>query len=156
MVIEKRLEELDIILPNPAKPAGSYALSETAGDLLFLSGTGGSADGRSVFGKLGREVTIDEGYASARGAVINYLGIMKDKLGDLDRVESIVKLLCFINCTSDFSRQPEVADGASDLLLEVFGKEKGLHARSAVGVSSLPFNIPVEIEMIVKIRNQDV
>ena len=78
---------------------------------------------------------------------------MKGVLSDLDRIEQIVKMICFVNCTDDFIRHPEIADGASDLLLEIFGEEKGLHARSAIGVYSLPFNIPVEIEMIVRVSN---
>ncbi|MBI9106650.1 MAG: RidA family protein [Spirochaetales bacterium] len=152
MIIEKRLNALGLSLPEVPKSVGSYATAVLSGDMLYLSGTGGVDNGEMpVYGKLGKEVTIEMGYSSARGAVLNLLSTMKAVLGDLDRVEKIVKLLCFVNCTSDFNRQPEVANGASDLLIEIFGEEKGLHARSAIGACSLPFNIPVEIEMIVRL-----
>ena len=153
MKIEKRLEELGIELAPAQKAVGSYSTAVLSGNMLYLSGTGGVDTGQKpVFGKLGREVTIEQGYSSARGAVLNFLSTMKAELGDLDRVEQIVKLIGFINCSSDFHRQPEVINGASDLLIEVFGKERGLHARSAIGAYSLPFNIPVEIELIVKVH----
>lgn len=153
MMIEKRLNELGLVLPSVPESVGSYVTVVLSGDLLYLSGTGGfNAEDSPVFGKLGRDVSIEQGYASCKGIVLNLLSTMKEYLGDLDRVEQIVKLLCFVNCTSDFIRQPEVVNGASDLLIEIFGEEKGLHARSAIGVFSLPFNIPVEIEMIVRVR----
>jgi enamine deaminase RidA (YjgF/YER057c/UK114 family) len=153
MIIEKRLEDLGIVLPPTPVAVGSYATAILSGDMLYLSGTGGFNTGDTpVFGKLGREVTIDQGYSSSKGIVLNFLSTMKDFLGDLDRVEQIVKLLCFVNCTSDFIRQPEVVNGASDLLLEIFGEDRGFHVRSAIGVFSLPFNIPVEIEMIVRVH----
>lgn len=153
MKIETRLKELGIVLPPVSKPVGSYATSVLSGNMLYLSGTGGFDIGQEpVFGKLGREISIEDGYSSARGTVLNLLSTMKDILGDLDRVEKIVKLLGFVNCTSDFIRQPEVINGASDLLLEIFGPETGLHTRAAVGVYSLPFNIPVEIEMMVRVH----
>lgn len=154
MLIETKLNNLGIILPPVPKSVGSYITSVLTGDMLYLSGTGGFDTGEPpIFGKLGKEVSIEQGYSSSRGIVLNFLSTMKEVLGDLDRVKKIVKLLCFVNCTSDFVCQPEVANGASDLLLEIFGEEKGLHARSAIGVFSLPFNIPVEIEMIVRVNN---
>ena len=155
MKIEERLKYLGLILPETPTAVGSYQPAVLVGDMLYLSGTGGIDPGRQpVFGKVGSELSIEEGYASAKGAVLNFLSTIKDVLGDLDRVEKVVKLLCMVNCKPDFTRQPEVANGASDLLLKVFGDETGAHARSAIGVCSLPFNIPVELEMIVKVRPQ--
>ena len=101
---------------------------------------------------MGKDLTLDEGYEAARLVGINLLARLKSTLGDLDRVERIVKLLSMVNCTPEFNQQPQVANGCSDLLVEVFG-EKGRHARSAVGMSSLPNDIPVEIEMIVEVRD---
>jgi len=152
MIVENRLRDSGIVLPKAPEPKGCYVTSVLAGDMLYLSGTGG-ADIEKIpaFGKLGEDVSIEQGYEAARGAALSFLSTMKDVLGDLDRVEKIVKLMCFINSSPDFTRHPEVANGASNLLIDVFGKEKGLHARSAVGAISLPFNIPVEIEMIVKV-----
>jgi len=153
MRIEKKLEKLGIVLPPCPKPVGSYSTAILSGNMLYLSGTSGADnEGKPVLGKIGQEVSIEQGYSSARGAVLNFLSTLKAELGDLDRVERIVKLLGFVNCTPDFYRHPEVINGASDLLLEVFGEERGLHARSAVGVYSLPFNISVEIEMIVQVK----
>lgn len=153
MRIEKKLEKLGIVLPPCPKPVGSYSTATLSGNMLYLSGTSGADnEGKPVLGKIGQEVSIEQGYSSARGAVLNFLSTLKAELGDLDRVERIVKLLGFVNCTPDFYRHPEVINGASDLLIEVFGEERGLHARSAVGVYSLPFNISVEIEMIVQVR----
>lgn len=153
MIIEKRLMELGITLPPVPKPMGSYATWVQAGDMVYLSGTG-SADIHKFecVGKVGCELTLEQGYEAARGAVLNLFSTLKSAIGDLDKVEQIVKVLGFVNSAPDFHRQPEVMNGASDLLVAIFG-EKGRHARSAIGTDNLPFNIPVEVEMIVKVKN---
>lgn len=152
MIIEKRLNELGITLPPPPESKGSYVTAVICNDLVYLSGTGSpELSGLPGQGKLGSDLTVEQGYQLAQGTVFNLLSTLKAKIGDLDRVEQIVKLLGFVNSAPDFTRHPEVINGASDLLREIF-QEKGCHARSAVGTGSLPFNIPVEIEMIVRIK----
>jgi enamine deaminase RidA (YjgF/YER057c/UK114 family) len=121
------------------------------GNLLFVSGHGPYNDGKSILsGKLGKELTVEEGYKTARNVALNCLASVKGTLGDLNKVKRVVKLLGMVNCTEDFRDQPKVINGASDLLVEVFG-DAGRHARSAVGMQSLPNGIPVEIEMILEV-----
>jgi enamine deaminase RidA (YjgF/YER057c/UK114 family) len=110
------------------------------------------ADGSRVEGKLGGDLSIEEGYEAAKLTALNLLGSLRDQIGDLDRVNRVVKLLCMVNCTPEFGQQPAVANGASDLLVEVFG-DKGRHARSAVGMAALPNNVSIEIEMIVEVSS---
>ena len=150
--IENRIEALGITLPESPQPIANYVPTVQTGNLLFVAGLGPAArgDGSTPSGKVGKDLTLDEGYEAARLVGINLLSRLKSSLGDLDRVERIVKLLSMVNCTPEFNQQPQVANGCSDLLVEVFG-EKGRHARSAVGMASLPNDIPVEIEMIVEI-----
>jgi enamine deaminase RidA (YjgF/YER057c/UK114 family) len=149
---DARLAELGIELPPPPNPIGSYKTAVICGDLLFLSGTTCYAEGGLLFtGRVGAEVSVDQGYRAARQAALNLLAVVRDALGGLDRVERIVKLNGYVNSAPDFDRQPEVVNGASDLLVEVFG-EMGRHARTSIGVSDLPGHIPVEIEMVVQIR----
>ena len=152
--IENRIEELGITLPESPQPIANYVPTVQTGNLLFVAGLGPAAreDGSTPSGKVGRDLTLEEGYEAARLVGINLLSRLKSSLGDLDRVERIVKLLSMVNSTPEFNQQPQVANGCSDLLVEVFG-EKGRHARSAVGMASLPNDIPVEIEMIVEIRD---
>lgn len=151
-MIEKHLEELGIVLPLAPLPMGSYVSAQWAGDLLFISGAGPVKEGKpTCTGKLGKELSLEEGRQAAYEAAINLIAILKYHLGSLDRVEQVVKLLGFVASEENFSNQISVINGASDLLVEVFG-EKGKHARSAVGISVLPFNIPVEIEMIVRVK----
>ncbi len=152
--IENRIEELGITLPESPQPIANYVPTVQTGNLLFVAGLGPAAreDGSTPSGKVGKDLTLEEGYEAARLVGINLLSRLKSSLGDLDRVERIVKLLSMVNCTPGFNQQPQVANGCSDLLVEVFG-EKGRHARSAVGMASLPNDIPVEIEMIVEIRD---
>jgi enamine deaminase RidA (YjgF/YER057c/UK114 family) len=120
--------------------------------LLFVSGHGPYNDGRiKISGKVGKELTLEEGYQVARNVALNCLATVKDVLGDLDKVKKVVKLLGMVNCTEDFKDQPKVINGASDLLVEIFG-DAGKHARSAVGMQALPNNIPVEIEMILEVE----
>lgn len=152
MKIEKRLSELGIEIKEAVAPLANYVSVQQSGDLLFLSGAGPLRDGKpTMTGCLGGGVTIEQGYAAAREGAVNLLCALKGYLGDLDRVEQIVKLLGFVNCTPDFGQQPAVINGASDLFVEVFG-DKGRHARSAVGTCALPMGIPVEIELIVRVK----
>ncbi len=154
MEIEARLKMLGLSLPDPPKPIGAYLTARQAGNLLFLSGTTCyTPDGLLFRGRLGKELTLSEGYASARQTMLNLLSVAKTALGDLDRVEGVVKLNGYVNSTPDFERQPEVINGASDLLEQVFG-ERGKHARTSIGVNALPGNIPVEIEMVLQVRSQ--
>ena len=152
MEIEKKLRELGITLPEPPEPVAAYLPTVQVGDLLFLSGTTCYLDGEILYtGRVGEELTLEEGYAAARQTALNLLSVIQAALGDLDRVERVVKLNGYVNSAREFDRQPEVINGASDLLEEVFD-ERGRHARTALGVSALPFHIPVEIELIVQVR----
>lgn len=151
MSAEKKLKELGITLPETPKPIANYVPAVRAGNLLFVSGHGPFNDGKTMIsGKLGKELTIEQGYQTARNVALNCLASVKAMIGDLDRVRRVVKLLGMVNCTEDFKDQPKVINGASDLLVEVFG-DTGKHARSAVGMQSLPNGIPVEIEMILEV-----
>ncbi|MBK7723865.1 MAG: RidA family protein [Dehalococcoidia bacterium] len=151
MTVAQRLNELGIELATPRPPQANYVSAVRTGNLIFLSGTGPYLpDGGLVTGKVGGELTVEQGYAAARWAMLALLANLQAELGDLERVARVVKLLGMVNCTVDFTRQPEVINGASDLLVEVFG-ERGRHARSAVGMFALPRNIAVEIEMIVEV-----
>jgi enamine deaminase RidA (YjgF/YER057c/UK114 family) len=151
--IDQRLTELGIELPAAATPVANYVNAvTTSGNLVFLAGKGPNLPGGGyVTGKVGRDLTIEEGYAAARLTGISQLAALKAHLGSLDRVKRIVKVTGMVNATDDFTQQPEVINGFSDLMVEVFG-DKGKHARSAVGMASLPRNIAVEIEMIVEIE----
>ena len=149
---EANLEALHIDLPVPTPPPGiNFELAVRTGNLLFLSGGGPQKpDGSFVTGKVGQDLTVEEGYEAARLTAINQLGVLKATLGDLNRVKRIIKMFGMVDATADFTEHPAVINGASDLLVDVFG-DCGRHARSAVGMGSLPFGIPVEIEMIVEI-----
>ncbi|MCE5196211.1 MAG: RidA family protein [Negativicutes bacterium] len=146
--IENRLKTLGIVLPPPAAPLGIYRPAKQIGNLIYTSGCGS----RSYIGRVGSDFSIAVGQAAAREAVLNCLAAIQSLTGDLDRVEEIWKLLGFIRSAAGFSEQPNVLNGASQLLLDLFG-EAGQHARSAIGVSELPEGIAVEIEMIVKVRD---
>ena len=150
--IESRLEHLGISLPAEPVPIANYVPGVRTGNLLYLSGLGPAsrADGTTPSGKVGRDLTTEEGYEASRLTGINILARMKGELGDLDRVRRVVKLLGMVNSAPDFNQQPAVVNGCSDLLVEVFG-EKGRHARSAVGMAALPNDIPVEIEVIIEV-----
>jgi enamine deaminase RidA (YjgF/YER057c/UK114 family) len=153
MEIEARLEQLGLTLPAPPTPVGAYVTSRQAGDLLFLSGTTCYVPGGLLYkGRLGGELDLEQGYAAARQTMLNLLGVAKAVLGDLDRVECVVKVNGYVNRTADFIRQPEVINGASDLLVQLYG-ERGRHARTSIGVNVLPGNIPVEIEMVLQVRS---
>jgi enamine deaminase RidA (YjgF/YER057c/UK114 family) len=153
MAIEQRLRELGITLPAVGGALGNYVHTKRGGNLLYLSGKGPQgADGGMPRGKLGAGMSVDEGYRHARQVGVVLIAAMKDALGgDLDRVAGIVKVLGMVNAAPDFEDHPRIVNGCSDLFVEVFG-EAGRHARSAVGMSSLPAGIPVEIEVIVAVR----
>jgi enamine deaminase RidA (YjgF/YER057c/UK114 family) len=152
MKVEQRLKELGIELTKPTTPMASYVNAVRTGNLLYLAGKGPGLPGKPLpVGKLGRDFSIDQGYGFARDTGLSILAVLKDELGDLDRVKRIVKVLGMVNATSEYGSQPEVINGCSDLFVEVFG-DRGRHARSAVGVGSLPRGIPVEIEVIVEIE----
>lgn len=152
MSVEQRLSELGITIGTPGRPVANYVGAVRTGNLVFVSGHGPrKPEGGNVTGKLGRELTTEEGYEAAKLCMLACLASLKGEIGDLDRVRRIVKLLAMVNCTEDFPEQPRVINGASDLLVSIFG-EKGKHARSAVGMQMLPGNISVEIEMIVEVE----
>jgi enamine deaminase RidA (YjgF/YER057c/UK114 family) len=151
MTPEERLHELGHVLPPAPKSVANYVGSVQTGNLLFLSGKGPDlVGGRKWQGKLGADFTTEEGYVAARDTMLNLLAVIKEDVGDLGRVRRVVKLLGMVNSAPDFTDQPKVINGASDLLVEVFG-DRGRHARSAVGMTALPSGIPVEIEMIVEL-----
>ncbi|MBW2145706.1 MAG: RidA family protein [Deltaproteobacteria bacterium] len=153
MHIEKRLEELGLTLPPASTPVANYVSSVQSGNLLFLSGHGpGKGEGKMFKGRLGEDLNIEDGYASARQVALNLLSTLKSALGDLDRVKRTIKVTGFVNSAPGFYDQPKVINGASDLLVEVFG-DKGRHARSAIGMAALPGCIPVEIELIVEVTD---
>ena len=152
MHVEDRLKEMGIELPSAITPVANYVPAVVTGNWVFLSGHGPvKEDGTLITGKVGADLTVEQGYETARLIAIGLLGSLKAEIRDLDRVKRIVKLLGLVNCTAEFTDQPKVINGASDFLVEVFG-EKGKHARSAVGTNALPMNIAVEIEMIVEIE----
>jgi enamine deaminase RidA (YjgF/YER057c/UK114 family) len=148
---EARLRDLGLELPPTRQPIGEYVGAVQVGNLLYVSGHGPIQDQQRIFiGKLGQEFDVEQGRAAAQLVMLNALRTVKDALGDLDRVRRVVKLLGFVNSAAGFHDQPKVIDGASELLVNLFG-ERGRHARSAVGMFELPFNIAVEIEMIIEI-----
>ena len=152
MSVEARLKSLGIELPKSPSPLANYVPFVITGNLLYLSGQGPrEADGSFHTGKVGQEVTIEQAYQDARLTGLNLLAVLQGALGELDRIERVVKLLGMVNGTPDFLEHPQVINGCSDLMVEVF-EEKGRHARSAVGMGSLPNNITVEVEAIVEIR----
>lgn len=149
---EARLKALGIRLPEVPQPVANYVSAVQTGKLIFLSGTGPrQSDGTYILGKLGDDLTLEQGYAAARQTAINHLAILKATLGDLNRVKRVVKVLGMVNSTANFKDQPKVINGYSDLMVEVFG-ERGKHARSAVGMVSLPIGIAVEVEAILEIE----
>jgi enamine deaminase RidA (YjgF/YER057c/UK114 family) len=151
--IEQKLKEKGIVLTTPSAPIANYVNAVRVGNLLYLSGKGPTkADGSNITGKVGKDLTIEQGYQAARLVGINHLSVLKAELGNLSKVKRIVKVLGMVNCENSFGDQPKVINGYSDLMVEVFG-DKGKHARSAVGMGSLPSNIAVEVEVIVEIEN---
>jgi len=151
MSIETRLAELGITLPEPAAPVAAYVPVVIAGGLAHVSGQVSFVDGVLVKGRLGEDVSLEAGVEAAQGRGLMILAQLKAALGSLDRVERVVKLGCFVNSAADFTDQPKVANGASELMVAVFG-EAGKHARSAVGVPTLPLGVAVEVDAIVAVR----
>ena len=152
MSVEAKIKELGLQLPSPATPVANYVPAVRTGNLVFLSGHGPlREDGSLITGKLGSDLTVEEGYEAAKRTAMGLLGSLKGLIGDLDKVRRVVKLLGMVNCEPTFKDHPKVINGASDLLVEVFGDE-AKHARSAVGMNGLPFNMAVEIEMIVELE----
>ena len=150
---ETRIKDKGIVLVTPSSPMANYVNAVRHGNLLFLAGKGpAKPDGTNITGKVGKDLTIERGYEAARLTAINHLSVLKAELGDLNKVKRIVKVLGMVNCTEDFKDQPKVINGYSDLMVEIFG-EKGKHARSAVGMCSLPSGIAVEVEVIVEIED---
>ena len=154
-VIEDRIKQMGITLPDTPPPVANYVPFVKTGNLIYLSGLGPAAgpDGTTPKGKLGQDMSVEEGYEAAKLVGINILARMKGALGDLDKVNRVVKVLTMVNSTPDFGQQPAVANGCSDLMVEVFG-DRGRHARSAVGMAGLPNGIPVEIEVIVEVEER--
>ncbi|WP_029074697.1 RidA family protein [Kaistia adipata] len=149
-----RLRALGIELPRPPLPVANFVTHVREGNLLFLSGQGPmQPDGFEHHGKVGADVTVEQAYDHARITGINLLAVMQDALGSLDRVRRVVKLLGMVNAVPDFTAHPQVINGCSDLFLAVFGEEKGRHARSAVGMGSLPNRITVEIEAVIAVED---
>ena len=142
---EERLRELNITLPTPPQPVANYVNGVRAGNLIFLAGKGPKyPDGTELSGKLGGNITIEQGYEGARQTAINQLSVLKVMLGDLNKVKRIVKVLGLVNSSPNFIDQPKVVNGFSDLMIDIFG-ERGKHARAAIGVNSLPRGQAVEI-----------
>jgi enamine deaminase RidA (YjgF/YER057c/UK114 family) len=151
--VEEKIKQLGLQLPEASKPIANYVKYVQTGNLIFLAGHGPTkADGSNITGKLGKDLTIEQGYEAAKITALSLIATLKDALGgDLRRVKRIVKVNGYVNCLPEFTDQPKVINGCSDLLVLLFG-EKGKHARAAMGMVALPSNIAVEIEMIVEIE----
>jgi len=151
MEIEEKMKSLGLELPEVAKPVASYVPAVQSGNHVFTSGQIPFVKGELLHkGKLGGELTVDEGYECARIAIMNCLAAVKSMIGDLDRIQRVVKVTGFVSSASGFQDQPKVLNGASDLLLEIFG-EKGKHTRRAIGTNELPLGAAVEIDMLVEV-----
>lgn len=151
MSIDQRLAALGLELPEPAAPVAAYVPAVEIGGFLYISGQVSQADGQRINGRLGENMDVEAGLEAARTCGIMLLAQMKAALGSLDRVERVVKLGVFVNSTGDFIDQPKVADGCSTLMADVFG-DAGKHARSAVGVPSLPMGVAVEVDAVVAVK----
>jgi enamine deaminase RidA (YjgF/YER057c/UK114 family) len=147
---EDNLKRKNIVLPPPVAPVANYVSAVRVGNLLFLSGSG--PDQATPKGKVGKDLTLEQGYQAARSVGLNLLATARANLGSLDKVKRVVKVLGMVNSAPGFTDQPKVINGFSDLMVEVFGESIGKHARSAVGMAELPFSIPVEIEMILEVE----
>lgn len=153
--IENRLYQLGYTLPQPPEPAGNYLPASRSGNQLWLAGVGArTADGTRIAGKLGSDLTIEQGYEAARWCALNLLSRIKAELGSLDQVDRFVKVVGFINSAPDFEGQARVLDGASDLFVELYGAA-GRHSRSAPGMAALPGNIAVIVECVVEVKGPE-
>ena len=151
--VEEKIKELGLELPAAPNPMANYVTARRTGNLIFFSGAGPFQEGKPVvFGKVGAELSQEEGYQAARLTGLNLIAQLKKELGNLDRVKQFVKVQAFVASAPDFMAQPAVMNGVSDLFAEIFG-EKGKHARTAVAVPQLPFNIPIEVEIIVEVTD---
>ncbi len=150
MSAEDNLKQKNIVLPAPPKPMGNYVRAVRTGNLLYTAGSGPGPS--APRGKVGGDVTVEQGYQAARDTGLNLLAVVRENLGSLDKVKRVVKVLGMVNSAEGFGEQPKVINGFSDLMVEVFGEAIGKHARSAVGMAELPNNIPVEIEMILEVE----
>lgn len=149
---EAKLQELGLTLPEVPAPGGNYVHAVRTGNLLFLAGKGPfTEDGTGFYGKVGSDISVEDAYQHARSVGLTLIAVMQQELGSLDKVKQIVKVLGMVNAVPDFEQQPAVINGCSDLFVEVFG-DAGRHARSAVGMGSLPRQISVEIEVIVEVE----
>lgn len=149
---DKKLKDLGITLSEPSKPVANYVKAVRSGNLIYLAGHAPvKPDGTYVTGKVGRDLTVEQGYEAAKLTAISLLSTLKAELGDLNKIKRVIKVLGMVNCHADFADHPKVINGCSDLLVAVFG-DKGKHARSSVGMNSLPLNTSVEIEMIVEVE----
>ena len=150
---ETKLKEKGIVLTPPSSPVANYVNAVRVGNLLFLAGKGPQKpDNTYITGKVGKDLSVEQGYEAARLTAIAHLAVLKNELGSLNKVKRIVKVLGMVNCSEDFKDQPKVINGYSDMMVEIFG-EKGKHARSAVGMVALPFNMAVEVEVIVEVED---
>jgi enamine deaminase RidA (YjgF/YER057c/UK114 family) len=151
--VEARLKAMGIELAGPAAAAGNYVSAVRTGNLVYLAGVGPrQPNGELVLGKLGRDLTVEQGYEAAKWCAVTFLGNLKREIGDLDKVVRFVKLLGMVNCDPDFTQPPAVINGCSDLIVELYG-DRGRHARSAVGLATLPNGMAVEVEAIVEVRD---
>jgi len=149
---EEHAKSIGVTIPQPASPVGAYVPSVRGGTLLFTAGQGPMKEGVPVFkGKVGWDLTVEQGYEAAKLATLNCLAAAKSVLGTLDQIERVVKVAGYVNSAPGFTEQAKVMNGASDLLGQIFG-EKGRHARTSVGVSELPLNIAVEVELVLACR----
>lgn len=145
---EEKIKQLGLTIPEVSQPIANYVKWKQVGNLLYLAGSG-----PKIYGKVGADLSVEQGYRAARDTGMEIIAVLKAATGDLSRIKQFVKVLGMVNCTSEFTAQPAVINGFSDLMVEVFG-EKGKHARSAVGVGSLPNNMAVEIEVIVELEDK--
>lgn len=150
--INKRLEDLNIILPKGTKPAAKYIPVQKSNNLIFVSGQDCRVNGELAYkGKIGSDLTIEQGKEAARQSAINCIATIQDYIGDLNNISKIIKMLSFVNSAPGFTEQPYVVNGASELLVNIFGN-RGTHARSAISSNELPFDTPIETELIVEIK----
>ncbi|KAG1709069.1 hypothetical protein DVH05_022700 [Phytophthora capsici] len=150
--IERKIEELGYTLPAVAEPKGNYRTAVRSGNTIYLAGhLPQPAGGDLILGKVGKDLTPEEGYDAAHYVALSMLATLKHEVGDLDKIKRVVKLVGFVNCVDGFTQQPAVINGASDTIGKVFG-DKGIHARSAVGTNALPLNVAVEVEAVVEIE----
>jgi enamine deaminase RidA (YjgF/YER057c/UK114 family) len=152
-MIAERMGSLGIELPEVFPPAANYLAWVRDGDLIYVGGHGPVDGDTMIQGKVGGELSLEQGYVAARMAALSILATLKQALGELDRIERFIKVLGMVNCAPGFNRTPAVIDGCSDVLVEIFG-DAGRHTRSAVGMAELPFDIAVEIELIVRVRSE--